>query len=64
MMCSYAFLDNLALEVVKTVEEETGKTVLAYDCFEPEEVSQEGIEKIKDAEKKLCRTLIAVKTGH
>ncbi len=64
MMCSYAFLDSDALEVVRTVEKETGRTVLAYDCFVPEEVSQDEIQKIQDAEKKLCRTLMAVKTGH
>lgn len=64
MMCSFATLDHEALEVVKTVEKETGRTLLAYDCFAPEAVSQEEIEKIRDAEKKLCRTLMAVKTEH
>lgn len=64
MVCSFAILDEKALGVVRTVEDETGRTLLAYDCFVPGTISDEEVEKIKAAEKKLCRTLIAIKTGH
>ncbi len=64
MMCSFATLDEGALDVVKAVEHETGRTLLAYDCFVPETIDKEEVEKIRAAEKKLCRTLVAVKTAH
>ena len=64
MMCSFAILDGRALDVVKGVENETGRTILAYDCFEAEAIDEEEVRKITEAEKKLCRTLVAVKTGH
>ncbi len=64
MMCSFATLDESALDVVQTVEHETGRTLLAYDCFVPEMIDKEEVEKIQAAEKKLCRTLIAVKAAH
>jgi hypothetical protein len=64
MMCSFASLDKASLDVVKTLEKDTGRTVLAYDCFVPEKISDDEVGKIQDAEKKLCRTLVAVKTDH
>jgi len=64
MVCSFAILDEKALDVVRTVEDETGRTLLAYDCFVPEAISEEEVEKIKAAEKKSCRTLVAIKTEH
>ncbi len=64
MMCSFATLDHEALEIVKNLEGETGRTILAYDCFAPAEISEEEVHKIMEAEKKLCRTLMAVKTQH
>jgi hypothetical protein len=64
MVCSFAILDETALDVVRTVEDKTGRTLLAYDCFVPETISEEEVEKIKAAEKKLCRTLVAIKTEH
>ncbi len=64
VICSFATLDDDALQKVKTVENETGETLLAYDCFRPADVNEENLHKIKAAEKSLCRTLIAVKTGH
>lgn len=64
MVCSFAILDEKALDVVRTVEEETRRTLLAYDCFVPETISEEEVERIKAAEKKLCRTLVAIKTEH
>jgi len=63
-MCSFATLDKASLDVVKTLEKDTGRTVLAYDCFAHEAISEEEVEKIQDAEKKLCRTLVAVKSEH
>lgn len=64
MMCSFATLDKASLEVVKTLEKDTGRIVLAYDCFSHEAISEEEVGKIQDAEKKLCRTLVAVKSEH
>ncbi len=64
MMCSFANLDKEALETVRSVENETSRTILAYDCFVPEMIEEKELDKIRAAEKKLCRTLIAVKTGH
>jgi hypothetical protein len=52
------------LETVKAIESETGETLLAYDCFRPTTLSDEKLHKIRVAERKLCRTLIAVETGH
>ncbi len=64
MMCSFATLEEKSLDVVRAVEKETGRTLLAYDCFVPDTIGAEEIEKIQAAEKELCRTLIAVKTEH
>lgn len=64
MMCSFATLDNKAVEIVERVESETGRTILAYDCFVAEAIDDEEVLKIREAEKKLCRTLVAVKTEH
>ncbi len=64
MMCSFATLDDSALDIVKGVENETGRTILAYDCFEAEAIDEEEIRRIREPEKKLCRTLVAVKSGH
>jgi hypothetical protein len=64
MMCSFATLDHNALETVKNLESETGRTILAYDCFAPAEIGEEEVRRIREAEKKLCRTLMAVKTEH
>ena len=63
VICSFATLDDSALEMVKAVENETGETLLAYDCFRPATLSDEKLHKIRVAERSLCRTLIAVKTG-
>lgn len=64
MMCSFATLDDKAVEIVERVESETGRTILAYDCFAAEAIGEEEVRKIREAEKKLCRTLVAVKTEH
>lgn len=64
MMCSFATLDDQALKIVERIESETGRTILAYDCFAAEAISEEEVRKIREAEKKLCRTLVAVKTEH
>ncbi|MGB6066465.1 MAG: hypothetical protein WBG50_16810 [Desulfomonilaceae bacterium] len=64
MMCSFATLDDNGLGIVQGVEKETGRTILAYDCFAPEAISEEEVRKINEAEKKLCRTLLAVKAAH
>jgi hypothetical protein len=64
VICSFATLDDSALEIVKAVEGETGETLLAYDCFRPTLLSDEKLHKIRVAERKLCRTLIAVETAH
>ncbi len=64
MMCSFATLDHEALQIVKNVESETGRTILAYDCFAPAEISEDEVRKIMEAEKRLCRTLMAVKSAH
>jgi hypothetical protein len=64
VICSFATLDDSGLEIVKAVESETGEILLAYDCFQPTTLSDEKLCKIRAAEKKLCRTLIAVETGH
>ncbi len=63
VICSFAILDDSALEIVKDVERETGETLLAYDCFRPSTLSDEKLCKIRAAERKLCRTLIAVQAG-
>jgi len=64
MMCSFATLDEKSLDIVREVESETGRTILAYDCFAPEAIDDEEVSKIREAEKKLCRTLVAVKADH
>lgn len=64
MMCSFATLDYDSLGIVRGLESETGNTILAYDCFLPEEIGEESVNKIREAEQKLCRTLMAVKTEH
>jgi len=64
MMCSFATLDDQVLKIVERIESETGRTILAYDCFAAEAIGEEEVRKIREAEKKLCRTLVAVKTEH
>jgi bifunctional pyridoxal-dependent enzyme with beta-cystathionase and maltose regulon repressor activities len=63
MLCSIAHaLSQEDLSAVKTLEQETGKTLLAFFCHptNPSSLSPTELERIQELEKKLGVALVAV----
>ncbi|MFO7800674.1 MAG: hypothetical protein R6V55_00100 [Desulfovermiculus sp.] len=63
MLCSIAHsLSQEDLSAVKSLEQETGKTLLAFSCHptHPSSLSDEELKRIQELEKKLGVSLVAV----
>jgi hypothetical protein len=62
MMCSLAKLETDKLDAVKGLENELGKTLLAFSCGEakPAELKEEELARIKEVEGNLGLSLVAV----
>ncbi|SCY74031.1 hypothetical protein [Desulfoluna spongiiphila] len=63
MFCNASKLDNQKLDAIKALEQELGKTLVAYSCSNPEPsiLSDAELMKIKSLEEKLAVTLVAFK---
>ncbi|WP_300672725.1 hypothetical protein [Desulfoluna sp.] len=61
MICAASNLDTGKLGAIKTLEQEIGKTIVAYSCSDPKpsNLTEEEIRKIKALEEKLAVTLVA-----
>jgi hypothetical protein len=62
MLCSLSNLDQHKIEIIQTLEKETGKTLLAFSCkdIKPSMLTGEQLTKIQDLEKELSLSLVAV----
>ena len=63
MFCSASQLDDGKLGAIRELEQELGKTIVAYSCTNPEpgDLSKAELMKIKALEDKLAVTLVAFK---
>ncbi|BCS95903.1 hypothetical protein DSLASN_15350 [Desulfoluna limicola] len=63
MFCNASKLDDGKLGAIRALEQELGKTIVAYSCSSPEpgELSEAELMKIKALEEKLSVTLVAFK---
>ncbi len=62
-MMSYATPNGKALAAIQNFEKETGKTVLAYDVWQPADLSEAELQKLQALEKETGYALISVKTA-
>ena len=63
-MISLATPDGKALEAIQSLEKKMGKTILAFNVWQPEDLSEDEIKLLQDLEKETCYTLMAIKTGN
>jgi hypothetical protein len=63
MLCGLSRLDESKLEAIRSIEQKLGKTLLAYTChdIDPEELGDDQIAQLTEAEKDLGVVLVAVK---
>ncbi len=63
MLCSLSKIESTSLEAIQSLENDLGKTLLAFSCHDinPAEVKDEELEQINALEKKLGIVLVAVK---
>jgi hypothetical protein len=63
MLCSLASLDKEKINTIQSLEKKIGKTLLAFSCKEMkiDALKDEEIAQIKEAEKRLGLSLVAVK---
>ena len=63
MLCSLASLDKERVEAVQALEKKIGKTVLAFSCrdMKIDTLKDDEIAQIREAEKRLGVSLVAVK---
>lgn len=64
MMCTLSTLDANKADALKKMEQQMGKTLLAYSCnpTEPAALSDNEVKQLQDFEQKLGLVLIAVKS--
>lgn len=64
MLCNLTRLDDAKVQQIKAVEQEVGKTLLAYSCYNvaPADLNKDELLQISEAEKKLGMVLVAVKS--
>lgn len=62
MLCSLSNLDDRDLDRIRTLENEMGKTLLAYSCHRasPSDLADGELDKIRSLEKDLGLALVAV----
>lgn len=61
MFCSASKLDDGKLGAIKKLEQELGKTLVAYSCSDPKpcDLTEAELSKVKALEGKLSVTLVA-----
>jgi hypothetical protein len=64
MMCNVTRLDDAKVQQIKAVEQEVGKTLLAYSCYNvsPADLNKDELARISEAEQKLGVVLVAIKS--
>ncbi len=62
MICSLAKLEEKDLQTIRELEEEVGKPLLAYSCYDirPAVITDEQLAKIEELEARLSLSLVAV----
>lgn len=63
MLCSLSSkLDDSALKSIRNLEQELGRTLLAFNCHDvkPSELNDAELSKIRNLEKSLAVSLVAV----
>ena len=62
MYCTLAGLDQIQLDTVRSLEQQTGQTVLAWSCDEvkPAQLDPEVLSRLQEVEKKTGLILVAV----
>ncbi|RJP15568.1 MAG: hypothetical protein C4520_20115 [Candidatus Abyssobacteria bacterium SURF_5] len=63
MICSIGKIKEKDLDEIKELEEELGKTILAFQCshkMTPAELKEDELERLRKTEEKLHLTLVAV----
>ncbi|GAB4346824.1 MAG: hypothetical protein Kow0099_28390 [Candidatus Abyssubacteria bacterium] len=66
MLCTLGKLDERDLQQLKALEQELGKTILAFSCAsetKPANVSEDELSRIRGLERKLGLSLVAVEQG-
>lgn len=63
MLCSLSKIESTSLEAIQSLENDLGKTLLAFSCHDlnPAEIKDEELKRINELEKKLGIVLVAVK---
>lgn len=63
MLCTFAQLEKEKLAAVQSLEKSLGKTLIAFSCKDVEIVplKEDELSQIKEAEKKLNVSLVAMK---
>lgn len=65
MLCSYANkMEENALKTITSLEQELGKTLLAFQCndLKPTGLSESELAKLQEAEKELGVSLVAIES--
>ena len=62
MLCSLSIIDSTSLEAIQSLENDLGKTLLAFSCYDinPAGIRNEELEQINKLEKKLGIVLVAI----
>jgi len=63
MLCSIGKIEEKQLDEIRSLEEELGKTILAFQCggeTKPAALDEKQLQRIRDLEEKLHLTLVAV----
>jgi len=63
MLCSLSKIESTSLEAIQSLENNLGKTLLAFSCHDlnPAKIKDEELKQIHELEKKLGIVLVAVK---
>ena len=62
MLCSLSSLETTSLDTVKTLEQEIGRTVLAFSCHSlaPAELTDQQLRRLQEVERELGVALVAL----
>jgi hypothetical protein len=63
-MLSLATPDGKTLDSIQSLEKKMGKTVLAFNLWQPADLNDEELKSLQGLEEETCFTLIAVKADH
>jgi hypothetical protein len=61
IMISLATPDGKGLDAIQSLEKKIGKTILAFNQWQPDDLSEDEVKLLQDLEKDTCFTLVAIK---